>query len=188
MENKFTAKIQLNPIISAINNPSTLNNALKSPTEIIFLLKSNLLDLKETVDKVVSTGKGVYIHIDLIEGLSRDIFALKYVRDNISPDGIITTKSSLIKAAKDMGMFTIQRLFILDSLSLDSAIKSVNSAKPDAIEILPGIMPRITEVINKETKIPVINGGLITLKEEVISCLNAGAVGISTTNEKIWYM
>jgi len=71
---------------------------------------------------------------------------------------------------------------------LETGIKSINTTKPDAVEMLPGIMPRITATLCNETRIPIINGGLITLKEEVISCLGAGAIGISTTKEEIWYM
>ncbi len=186
MSNQFYERILNNPIISAVNDLERLDAAIQSPSEIIFLLKGNILDLKSSVDRVKKGGKAIYVHMDLLEGLSRDLFALKFINDNIHPDGIITTKSSLIKMAKDMNMFAIQRLFILDSLSLETGIKSALSTRPDAIEILPGIMPRVTTKVHKETKIPVINGGLITLKEEVISCLNAGAIGISTTNEKIW--
>ncbi|QNO14633.1 glycerol-3-phosphate responsive antiterminator [Alkalicella caledoniensis] len=188
MKNNFYDKIQCNPIISAVNSLDKLDTAIESPSEIVFLLKGNLLNLKETVEKVAKSKKAIYIHLDLIEGLSRDIYALKYIKDNVRPDGIITTKSSLVRIAKELDMFAIQRLFILDSLSLETGIKSIKSTKPDAVEILPGIMPRITKILHKETNIPIINGGLITLKEEVINSLGSGAIGISTTNEKIWYM
>lgn len=188
MKSDFYNKIQNNPIISAVNDLSRLDAAIESPSEVIFLLRGTILDLKESVEKVKSGGKEIYIHVDLLEGFSKDQYALRYINNNIHPNGIITTKSSLIKMARDVGMFAIQRLFILDSLSLETGIKSALSTRPDAIEILPGIMPRITTKMYQETRIPIINGGLITLKEEVISCLSAGAMGISTTNEKIWYM
>jgi len=123
-----------------------------------------------------------------MEGLSKDAVALKYINECIKPDGIITTKSNLIKIAKDMGMFSIQRLFALDSMSLDTGIKSIHSTKPDAVEILPGIMPKIIRQIHKETRIPVVAGGLIADKEDVINILNAGAVAVSTSSKDVWYM
>ncbi|MEA4825121.1 MAG: glycerol-3-phosphate responsive antiterminator, partial [Clostridium sp.] len=140
------------------------------------------------VQKVKSSGKSIYIHIDLMEGLARDAFAIKHISEKVKPDGIITTKSSMIKIAKEMGIFTIQRLFMIDNLSLNSGINSIHSIRPDAVEIMPGIMPKITKKISSEVRVPVIAGGLIIDKEDVIESLKAGAMGISTSKEEIWDM
>jgi glycerol uptake operon antiterminator len=186
--NDFFKKVQNNPIIAAVNDLKKLDKAIKSPVEIIFLLAGDIFNLKEIVDRVKSKGMSIYIHLDLMEGFSRNAIALKYITDKIKPDGIITTKSNLIKTAKEMNVFTIQRLFILDSLSLESGISSVVSTKPDALEILPGVMPKIARTVINETNIPVITGGLIKEKEDVINSLKAGAIAVSTSKEEIWYM
>ncbi|MDF2548091.1 MAG: antiterminator [Anaerosolibacter sp.] len=186
MGNKFYSKVQESPVIAAVNHPEKLEPAIQSPCEIIFLMAGNIFNLKNIVDRVKQKNMYIYIHIDLMEGFSKDATALKYIHDNIQPDGIITTKSNLIKIAKDMNMFAIQRLFILDSLSLETGIKSIHHTKPDAIEILPGIMPKIIKTIHQETRIPVIAGGLIQDKDDVIESLKAGAMGISTSKEEIW--
>ncbi|KGG80948.1 antiterminator [Caloranaerobacter azorensis H53214] len=188
MKNIFFSKVFENPIIAAVNNIEKLDRAVSSPTEIIFLLVGDIFNLKKIVDEVKSKEMSIYVHLDLMEGFSKDIVALKYINENIKPDGIITTKSNLIKFAKNLGIFTIQRLFILDSLSLETGISSVLSTKPDAVEILPGIMPKITQEIHKKTHLPIITGGLIKEKEDVINSLNAGAIGVSTSKEEIWYM
>ncbi|SHJ41148.1 glycerol uptake operon antiterminator [Geosporobacter subterraneus DSM 17957] len=187
MGNKFYTKIQANPIVAAVKDINKLESAIRSPSEIMFLLAGNIFNLKSIVDRVKSEDMYIYIHIDLMEGFSKDAVALKYINENIKPDGIITTKSNLIKIAKDLNIFAIQRLFILDSLSLETGIKSIHTTKPDAIEILPGIMPKVIKTIHQETRIPVIAGGLIKDKEDVIESLKAGAMGISTTREEVWY-
>ncbi len=38
----------------------------------------------------------------------------------------------------------------------------------------------------KKTKIPIITGGLIMDKEDVIQSLNAGAIAVSTSNKNVW--
>ncbi|AOT70429.1 glycerol-3-phosphate responsive antiterminator [Geosporobacter ferrireducens] len=187
MGNKFYSKIQANPIVAAVKDISKLESAIRSPSEIMFLLAGNIFNLKSIVDRVKNEDMFIYIHIDLMEGFSKDAVALKYINENIKPDGIITTKSNLIKIAKDLDIFAIQRLFILDSLSLETGIKAIHATKPDAIEILPGIMPKVIKTIHQETRIPVIAGGLIKDKEDVIESLKAGAMGISTTREEVWY-
>ena len=182
----FFEKIDSNPIIAAINDLHQLEDALESPCEIIFLLTGNIFNLKEIAHKVKLKNKGLYIHIDLIDGFSKDTWGLEYIVKNIYPDGIITTKTNLVKLSKDLGAFTIQRLFIPDSMSLDKGIKSIKTARPNAVEILPGIMPKIIKKIHLETGIPIITSGLIMDKEDVIWSLNSGAVAISTSNKKVW--
>ncbi|KAB3537726.1 glycerol-3-phosphate responsive antiterminator [Alkaliphilus pronyensis] len=188
MVNRFYERIQRSPIVAAVNDLKKLDNAIQSPCEIIFLLTGSIFNLKEIVSRVKKAGMDIYVHIDLMDGFSRDTVALKYVHENIRPDGIITTKNSLIKSAKEMDIFIIQRLFILDSLSLETGIKSIRITKPDAIEILPGIMPKVIKTVNRETKIPLIAGGLIQDKEDVIEILKAGAIGASTSKEEIWQL
>ncbi len=188
IDNNFYNAIEDSPIIAAISDINQIDAVIKSPCEIVFLLDGDILNLNEIVELLRANNKLVYIHIDLIGGFSKDTTALKYIAKNIKPDGIITTKNNLVRAAKELRLFTIQRLFLLDSLALLSGINSVKSIRPDAIEILPGIMPRIIGEIREETRIPVIAGGLIRDKCDVINCLNAGAVGISTSNKDVWYM
>ncbi|MDD6816334.1 MAG: glycerol-3-phosphate responsive antiterminator, partial [Firmicutes bacterium] len=40
--------------------------------------------------------------------------------------------------------------------------------------------------IVEQTAIPIICGGLISDKEDVIGALSAGAAAISSTNQKVW--
>jgi glycerol uptake operon antiterminator len=120
--------------------------------------------------------------------LSKDECALKYINEYVRPDGIITTRGNLVRISKEENIFAIQRMFMLDSMSLYTGIKSIHSTKPEAIEVLPGIMPKVIRQIHTETQIPLIAGGLIIDKEDAIASLNAGAMGISTSNKAIWYM
>ncbi|HYE83742.1 MAG TPA: glycerol-3-phosphate responsive antiterminator [Clostridia bacterium] len=188
MSSKFFSMIYQNPIIAAINDLNNIDIAIKSPCNVVFLLKGDISNIKSIVERFEAANKCVLVHIDLIEGFSKDAVSLKYFHDNIKPDGIITTKSNLIKIAKNNGIFIIQRLFALDSLSLASGVESLHSTKPDAVEILPGIIPKVIKEVHAGTRIPVIAGGLIRDKEDVIGSLNAGAVGISTSIKEIWYM
>lgn len=188
MNARYIAMIQKNPIIAAVNDLDKLEAAIASPCKIIFLLTGNIINIKDIVEKCKRGGKCIMVHLDLVDGLSRDEYALKYISEYIKPDGIITTRSNLIRTARENNIFAVQRLFILDSMSLDTGIKSIHSTRPEAIEILPGIMPKAIRRIHSETQIPLIAGGLIIDKEDAIASLNAGAVGISSSNRAVWYM
>jgi len=186
MGNKFICEVHDNPIIAAVKNGDVLNTVIESQCNIVFLLYGNVSTLKNIVENLRNNNKLVFIHMDLIEGISNDIHGLKYIVEKVKPFGIITTKGNLISAAKNMGVYTIQRLFILDSLSYDRSIRSVEKYKPDAIEILPGIIHKITKRLKADLNIPIIAGGLINDKEDVISALKAGAIAVSSTNNMVW--
>jgi glycerol uptake operon antiterminator len=73
-------------------------------------------------------------------------------------------------------------------MALSNIEKQVDSIQPDVIEILPGIMPNIIKKVNKISKVPVIAGGLIADKKDVMTALTNGAVAISATSPDVWFM
>lgn len=186
MSKNLAEIMQNNPVIAGVKDPENFEDALNSPCEIIFCLSGSIFNIKEIVRRAKEKNKIIFIHIDLLDGFSKDTVALKYIYEEIKPDGIISTKNSQLKAAKSMGFMTVQRIFIIDSLSIDTAIKASQMINPDAIEIMPGIMPKITKMMSDELDVPVIVGGLISEKEEIKNALDNGALGVSTSAKSLW--
>lgn len=180
--------LEENPIIAAIKNKEQLERALEGDNEVIFLLGGNIFNMRQMIEKVHEKNKLCLIHFDLVDGLGKNTTALEYLNKAFCPDGIISTKSNIILAAKKMGLITVQRHFIIDSMSLKNTIDMVKDIKPDAVEILPGLVDAAIRQIAVETNIPIIAGGLISEKEHVMQCIHAGVIGISTTNELVWTM
>ena len=86
-----------------------------------------------------------------------------------------------------MDLSTIFRIFVIDSKAISNLNRHIGDYA-DIVEILPGLMPKIIRRMKKQLNVPVIAGGLIADKEDVIQALDAGAVAISTTNESVWNM
>lgn len=184
--NDFYKRISKNPIIASVYDLDKLDLALDSNCEIIFLLTGNIFNLKEVSNRVRQREKGLYIYVDSIDGFSKDTWGLEYIVKNICPDGILTSKQNLIKLSKDMGVFTIQRLFISDSNSLENGLKSLKINRPHIVEVLPGIMPNIIEEIIEDTKLSLISSGLIRNKEDIDLSFKAGAIAIACSKEEVW--
>ena len=102
-------------------------------------------------------------------------------------EGIITTKPNFIRRARELKMFTVMRLFVIDSMAL-AGISKLESVKPDFIEVLPGVMPKTIRKIAQTTRIPLLAGGLISDKEDVMAALGAGAMAVSATSREVWRM
>ncbi|WP_176762018.1 glycerol-3-phosphate responsive antiterminator [Natronincola ferrireducens] len=186
MNGLIMERIENNPIIAAVQNESDIDHAIASDVTTIFLLSADIFNAKILVDKIKEVNKSVLIHIDFLEGIGKDAKAIDYIIQVIQPDGVISTKSSHIKLAKEKGMFTIQRFFLIDNKSYDMTIKSVKSIQPDMIEIMPGVMPRVISRITEEISTPVIAGGLISSKQDIMEILKAGALGTSTGKKELW--
>lgn len=186
MEEDIIEKIEANPIIAAVRNEEDLEDALNSPVTTIFLLHADIFNIKSLVERIKNRDKSALIHIDFLEGLGKDQKAIDYIHQTIKPDGIISTKSSNIKHAKDIGMFAIQRFFLIDSLSYDTTIKTAITIQPDMIEVMPGIVPSVIKRISSNLTIPIIAGGLIETKEDIIEAVKSGAHGASTGKKKLW--
>lgn len=181
-------RILNSPVIAAVKDDSELMQALSSECEVIFLLYGSLLNIGELTDRIHSAGKTAVVHIDLLDGLANREIAVDILLKFSRPDGIISTRPAMIRHARHAGLLTIQRAFIIDSMSVGNLIAQIGIGKPDFIEIMPGIMPRIITEIGKQTHIPLIAGGLIKYREEVIAALNAGAVAVSTSSQAVWEM
>ena len=192
MNKEFVEAVGDNPIIAAIKNDEGLKNALKTDVGIVFILYGDVCTIPKIVSTVKKAGKIAMVHVDLIMGLnnSKDV-SLDFIREYTESDGIITTKGNLIPHARELGLNTVLRYFVLDSIALLNIEKQSRpgTVQPDIIEILPGIIvPKMIEKINRISRVPIIAGGLISDKEDVMNALSNGATAISTTNEAVWLM
>ncbi|MGN0464790.1 MAG: glycerol-3-phosphate responsive antiterminator [Lachnospiraceae bacterium] len=176
------------PIIMAIRDEEALEESLQADCKIVFILYGNVCNIKDIVQRIVDAGKLAFVHMDMISGLSTKEVAVDFINGHTKAHGIISTRSSVIKRGKELGLFTIQRFFLLDSLALANLKKQSEVSHPDFIEIMPGIIPRVLKKVSEEVCPNVIAGGLISSKEDILNALNAGVTAISTTDHSLWYM
>lgn len=190
MKKRFNDILEENPIVAAVKDESGLLAALKTDVGIIFILYGDLVTLPKIVEKIHNNNRIAIVHVDLIDGLSSEDEGLNYIQMIAHADGIITTKMNLIQYGNKIGLYTVHRCFVLDSISLRNIERfSHTRNQPDAIEILPGILQaKVIRRICAASNVPIMCGGLISDKEDVIHALQNGAVAVSTTRENIWSM
>ena len=91
-----------------------------------------------------------------------------------------------MKRARELGLASVLRFFVLDSMAFETISKQLAAGRPDFLEILPGQMPKVIKKIRSQAGIPIIAGGLISDREDVMAALDAGAIAISSTNTGVW--
>ena len=172
-------------VIAAVRSDKELKEAVKSGVDIIFMLAPNIEDIKEQTELVHKSGKRLFVHLDLAEGIGKDEYGIRFVKKQ-GVDGIISTRSNIIKLARKEGLFTVQRFFIVDSHSIETTMETAKASKADMIEIMPGIMPKVIKKLKKELDAMVVAGGLIETGEEIELATGAGATAISTGKHEFW--
>ena len=175
------------PVIAAVRNREANIRAIESPVAAVFLLGSSILELPDMVNEARSAGKRVFIHMDLAEGLGRDDAAVRWCVEKLGVDGVISTKSGLLKTAAELGAITIQRLFLMDSPSFEHGKRLLRNTPPDMAEVLPGIAPKAIRQLCEALDKPVIAGGLVTEPKEIALALQAGALAVSAGDPALWH-
>ncbi len=179
-------QVQINPVIAAVCNEEELSLALASDCRVVFLLLGDVLNIGSLTRRVHDSGKLCVIHLDLIEGFSSKEIAVDAIQKATGAEGIISTRGALIRRAKQLGLAAVQRGFMLDSRSLASFEQQISQSKPDFVEILPGLLPKVIAQLKERVRVPIIAGGFIHEKEDVIAALQAGALAVSASSPKIW--
>ena len=190
MTQEFYEAVEANPVIAAVKNDAGLQAAVEmEEIQMIFVLYGDVCTIPAILERIKAAGKKAMVHIDLIAGLSAKEISVEFIARQTRADGIITTKPALVRRAKELGIFAVLRFFVIDSLALkniENLEMQCGTSRPDFIEVLPGVMPKVLGRIAKVSRIPMIAGGLITEKEDVIAALSAGAIAVSSTNQDVW--
>lgn len=176
------------PIVAAVKDESGLEQCLNIPCRVVFVLFGDLNSVPGIVAKLKASGKTVFVHADLVEGLSAREAAVDYLVQTAQPDGIISTRLPLLRFAKAKGLHTILRFFLIDSIAMENITSMKNERCVDMIEVMPGLMPKIVKRVSASCGKPIIAGGLVTEKSDVVSALEAGAIAVSSTNIGVWSM
>lgn len=191
MQKVFREAVEANPIIAAVKDEEGLKSCCENEEiGVVFLLFGDICSIRGLVEQVHQAGKIAMVHMDLVSGLSPKEISVDYLKDTAHADGILTTKTAMIQRAKELQLFTVLRVFVIDSMALKSIenLEHQHSGKPDFLEVMPGAMPKVLRKIKSISRIPLIAGGLIADKEDVMGALLAGASAVSTSRQDVWGM
>ncbi|MDK9869271.1 glycerol-3-phosphate responsive antiterminator [Staphylococcus equorum] len=172
-------------ILPAIRSMKDLEKLIQTDYKECVLLDTHIGHIKSIME-LMKNNIEVYMHIDLIRGMSHDEFACEFIIQNYHPKGIVSTKTKVINKAKALNTTTVFRVFILDSHALTRSIELIKRVEPDFVEVLPGIATKAIKIINEETNTSVIAGGLINDVEEVDVAVENGAKYITTSDRDLW--
>jgi glycerol uptake operon antiterminator len=173
-------------IIPAVRSIRDYEAVLQTKFRYVILLDSHVAQLQNLMDMAREARKRVIIHADLVQGLKPDEAGAQFLCQSIRPAGVISTHSTVIQVAKKRGLLAIQRIFLLDSHSLETSFRVLTTSRPDVIEVLPGVIPDVLREVKQRTNLPILAGGFIRTKQDILRALQAGADAITTSKRTLW--
>jgi glycerol uptake operon antiterminator len=181
----FLRALRRNSVVPAVRGPDRdLDAALAGEHPAIFVLGG---DVFKVLGRIGSRGRRpqIYLNVDLVGGIAADASGLRFLAGRV--DGIISTHRHVIELAKTSGLITIQRLFAIDSGAVERGLKLIRRAQPHFVEILPALAYReIAAQYSEVLDLPVLAGGLLRSREDIATILEAGAVGVSASDQGLW--
>lgn len=163
-----------------------IDAALASHVQALILMNSSILDLMQPALQK-KRSKPVFLHIDLIRGLASDVDAIRFLSRHVpAVQGIVSTRSNVIRAANKEGLFSIQRVFLIDGRSFQASVDSIRDNRPKAIELMPALGAPIIERFRKTVKVPIIAGGLVQTVEQIRMAFFCGADAVSYSSPDLW--
>lgn len=183
---KVRGALEENPVIAAVRSPESAEIVLKTSVQVVFLVEGDLFAYIPVITKLAEAGRFVFVHLDLIDGIGKDPAGLRFMAEHTAITGIISTKSTPLKHAAACRLLTIQRIFLIDSSSIKSGIKLIEASSPDFVEVMPALIPKAITALTSQLSVPVICGGMISEKNDMINALNAGASGVSVSSSELW--
>ena len=176
------------PIIPVVPHKITEEDLLDAAS-LIFLQGCELGDLVGMLEWLKSGSRSdtpVVLHIDLLSGLSSDEAGLRYLAGLKKIDGIITVRPHLVAPARRLGMATILLVFLQDSRAVERGLHITEQARPDAIELVPGVAAIEMAREFDRVSVPRIAGGLIRTAELARRLIESGYQAVSSSNATLW--
>ena len=177
------------PILLAISQVKDFEKFLKSPLDTCILMDFHINLLPAMMQAAHAAGKTVYLHADLLRGVSADEFGCEYLCQRLRADGIISTKPKVLETARRNHVATILRLFLIDTKSLEKGVALIRSLRPDHVELLPGLAcDAISDLklrLGDTAEQSFLCGGLIKTRQQITRCLEAGACAVTLSDRQL---
>ncbi len=178
--------LRSHPIIAAVRDLRALPYALSTPIQVVFLMTGDIFTIGDAVGSVQKAGKTAVVHIDLLKGLAMDREGMLFVARSVRPNGVVSTKLQLLQSARKAGLATVQHLFLIDTHAFETGVQHIRQFRPDVVEVMPGLMPRVVRDLSQEIDVPIVAAGLIRSFAEVREALDAGAVAAVVGFQDLW--
>lgn len=116
-------------VIPSVRQLKDMPYALSLDVEYIHFGQAHIGNLQQLTSMCHQAGKKVVVNLDLIGGMASDKVAMKLLKQLYHVDVVIAASTSKINMLLSCGINVIQRITLMDSLSIESGIAAMKETK-----------------------------------------------------------
>ncbi|MCI8485346.1 MAG: glycerol-3-phosphate responsive antiterminator [Lachnospiraceae bacterium] len=186
MKNKLEELLREDRMIPSVSTVEQLKYAVERCSFSCIMLKmGDINTIGKMIAHIHKYEKSAMVHLDSIKGISKDKSGIHYLR-RIGVDSLITMKSQNIRMIKEEGIHSVLGTFLVDSSSVAVTLQNMHTNKPDAVIAMPMTIPdSIYEILQENTQIPIMAGGLGMSREIIDHVLGLGVRACAVTDKNI---
>lgn len=174
-------------VIPSLLKLSRIDEALRSPYDYVLLSQAHIGNLRELTNRCHAAGKRVMVNSELVGGLGSDRTALEMLEKMYKSDAVIDSSVARVNMMKSLKLESVWRVPLVDSLSVETALKSAENVRCDFIEVRPcAYALQFMKEFDALFPGRVIVGGFVNSLELLKRVKDAGARGVSTSTPELW--
>ena len=176
-------------IIPSIRDLRYLEEALALDCPVVQLSGAHIGNLRKLVEHCHNKGKKVLINHELVGGLGNDRTAFRMLQKLYQVDWLIGSSVSKFHMFQNLGMRTIFKIALVDSIAVENAFRFLPDVRCDALELRPfqpamEFLPQFREVFQGDIYI----AGFVNTPEKLEASRQAGFRGAMTSTRSLWSM
>lgn len=174
-------------IVASVREIKHLDYALSLDNDYVLLSDVHIGNLSRLTEICHKAGKKVVVNYELIGGLGSDKIAFQMLKKMYHVDVVIGMNLGKMHMIRGENLKTMQRISLIDSMSIDAGLKMILDTKSDAIELRPGIYA--IEYLSKfkaKYSGKFFAGGFVNTRELIIKAKEAGFDGVMTSTRDLW--
>ena len=174
-------------IIPSIRDIRYLKYALSLDCDIVQPSGAHIGNLKTLSDMCHKAGKKVLVNHELVGGLGSDRTAFQMLKNLYRVDWLIGSSVSKIHMYQNLGMRTIFKIALVDSIAVENAMRALKDIRIDAIELRPyyhamEYLPVFRKIFDGDFYI----AGFVNSREKLLASKEAGFKGAMTSTRDLW--
>lgn len=174
-------------IIPSVRKLSYLEEALEKEGEYVLLSQPHIGNLKHLADQCHEAGKKVMVNAELVGGLGNDKTAYQMLERMYQVDAVIESSVAKINMMKNLKMERVWRVTLMDSLSVETALRSIENVQCHILELRSGIYAlKYMDLFLEKFQGKIIIGGFMEEEELVEQAEKKGAYAVTTSTRSLW--
>lgn len=174
-----------NPVIGTLFGENDLEQFCSRPTRFSFVANLPLVRVAAVFERLSAAATLPLLNVDSVPGLTANADGLEYLK-SVGVPGIVSTHTQVVSRAADLGLLSVQKVFVTDRSNLRRAAATVKSSHAHFVQLMPWpVVPHLSPEFLRALG-PFIVSGFVNEEDDIRAALRLGALAVSSSQKELW--